>query len=136
MSEGEIVNTVQEEPAEASSAETIKYTEEEIRELVELLNSNILPVRSQGGIDQLLKIIGTLTETTNAIFVNKKFGQEDFQALQPLWDDAWKTFSMVNEIESELKNLGLIGKAIAGIKAYVAVTKLLKAIKAAKEPLK
>lgn len=107
-------------------------TEEELQELINLLKSEVVPVRSQEGIDQLLQLIRTLTDVTNAVFADKKFGQEDFLVLQPLWDDAWKTLGMIAEIEKEVKDLGFIGKAIAGLKAYSVISKLLKAIKAAK----
>jgi len=108
--------------------ETTVYTEEEAAQAINALTTGIYPV-AQRNIDELVKWVETLASTIDQVFNDKSFNVHDFDQLEGLWKQSWVVYGLVSEIEAEIKDLGLIGKVVVGIKGYSAISKLMKAIR-------
>lgn len=107
------------------------YTEEEIKQIAEMLNSGIEPV-STHELDEVIKLINITADTIDNVFVNKSFGKEDFLALQALWDQAWVVKEHYAAIEEESKDLRLFDKISLAVKGFKALSKLFKSLKKAR----
>lgn len=114
-----------------SDESTHVYTEEEIKQIAEMLNSGIEPV-STHELDEVVKLVNITSETLDNVFANKTFGKEDFLALQALWDQAWVVKEHYAAIEEEAKDLRLFDKISLGIKGFKALNKLFKSLKKAR----
>jgi hypothetical protein len=108
-----------------------QYTEDEIRQVAEMLNSGIMPV-AEYELDEVLKLLDILRETIDKVYENRKLGQEDFLALQDLWNQGWLVHDKLDAIEHESQNLGLFAKISLVIRGFIALNKLLKSIKKAR----
>jgi len=134
MADTDDITTMEQPLDEAGAAEVAHvYTEAEIKEVAEALNTGVFPV-AHHNIDELIVLVNTLTATIDKVFSDKKFGKDDFLALQSLWDQSWVVAGLIAAIEEEAKKLGLLSKISLAVKGFGALSKLMKAIKKAKQP--
>jgi hypothetical protein len=111
--------------------EQITVTEEELKQIVALLNTGVVPVSTKE-LDHVIKLLNILATTIDKVYDNKTLGREDFQKLEEIWDQAWLVKERYDFIEKESRNLGLFDKISLVVKGFTALNRLFKSIKKAR----
>ena len=108
-----------------------KYTEEELIETLQALESDVVTTASSP-VDEAIDFLETAAKTLDAVYADGVFGPNDFDALKPLWEQSWKLADIADELEKDVKGMGLLRKVTTAVKTIKAMVKLFKAMKRAK----